>query len=98
MLVGLSMLLVPAAVYVLTFPLSGRLMRGLRIAYRIVGGVVVCVGSGIAFYLAWYGGEQGGIAAYFFQKAVILVYAAFSLLIVILNWLLVARNSSGTKS
>ena len=86
------MILAPGAVYILTLPLSGRLMPSLRKAYRVVGGLLVFLGSGISFYLAWYTGEQGGIAAYFFQKAVILVYTAFSILLVILNRFLWARK------
>lgn len=97
MLIGLLMILVPGAVYILTLPLSGRLIPSLRIAYRIVGGLVVFLGSGISFYLAWYAGEQGGIAAYFFQKAVIQVYTAFSIFLVILNWVLCARKSGKTE-
>ena len=97
MLNGLLMILAPGAVYVLTLPLSGRLMPSLRKAYRIVGGLVVFLGSGISFYLAWYTGEQGGIAAYFFQKAVILVYTAFSILLVILNWFLRTRKLNITE-
>ena len=92
MLIGLLMILGPCAVYVLTLPLSGRLMPSLRKAYRIVGGLIVFPGSGFSFYLAWYAGEQGGIAAYFFQKAVILVYTAFSILLIFLNWFLRARK------
>ena len=97
MLIGLLMILVPGAVYILTLPLSGRLIPSLRKAYRIVGGLIVFLGSGISFYLAWYTGEQGGIAAYFFQQAVILVYVAFSILLIILNWFLCARKSDITK-
>lgn len=97
MLIGLLMILVPVAVYILSLPLSGRMMPGLRMAYRIVGGLVVFLGGGISFYLAWYSGEQGGIAAYFFQKAVILIYAAFSILLIVLNWILCARQSGKAR-
>lgn len=97
MLIGLLMILGPGAVYILTLPLSRRLMPGLRKTYRIVGALVVFLGGGISFYLAWYTGEQGGIAAYFFQKAVILVYTAFSIMLVVLNWILSARQSGKTE-
>ena len=97
MLIGLLMILVPGAVYLFSLPPSGRLLPGLRKTYRIVGAIVVFLGGGISFYFAWYAGEQGGIAAYFFQKAVILVYTAFSILIVILNWILCARKSAKTQ-
>lgn len=98
MLTGLLMLLAPAAVFVVTLPLSGRLKPGLRKAYRILGGLVVFIGSGISVYLASYTGDQGGIAAFFFQMAVILVYAVFSLSLVMLNWILRARESGKTES
>lgn len=97
MLIGLLMILTPGAVYILTLPLSRRLIPSLRRAYRIVGGLIAFFGSGISFYLAWYAGEQGGIAAYFFQKTVIMVYAAFSILLIFLNWFLSARNSDTTE-
>jgi hypothetical protein len=93
MLFGLLMLLAPGAVFVLTLPLSGRLRSGLRKAYRILGGLVVFLGSAISFYLASYTGDQGGIAAFFFQMAVIVIYAALSLSLVMLNWILCARES-----
>ena len=54
---------------------------------------VVFVGGGISFYFAWYTGEQGGIAAFLFQKAVILVYITFSIALAILNWILCNRES-----
>jgi len=88
MLVGLSMLLVPCIVFVLTLPFSNRLRPRLCKAYRILGGLIVFVGSGISLYLAMYTGDQGGIGAFFFQVAVILVYAALSILLVVLNWFL----------
>lgn len=93
MLIGLMMILVPAAVYVLTIPLSRRLKPGLRKTYRVLGGIVVFVGGGISIYFASYTGDQGGIAAFYFQILVILVYAALSLALLILNWLLRAREA-----
>lgn len=92
------MLLAPGAVFIFTLPLSGRLRPGLRKAYRVLGGLVVFLGSGISFYFAAYSGDQGGIAAFYFQIAVILVYAAVSLLFVMLNWILCARESRKNKS
>ncbi len=88
MLFGLFMLLVPCIVFVFTLPFSNRLRPRLRNTYRILGGLIVFVGSGISLYLAMYTGDQGGIGAFFFQIAVILVYAALSILLVILNWFL----------
>ena len=92
------MILVPGIVYVLTYPLSGRLRPSLRMAYRTIGGLVVFVGGGFAFYLAWYTGEQGGIAAFFLQKAVILTYTTFSFAVVVVNWFLRARRSGTSQN
>jgi len=60
--------------------------------YRVLGGLFVFVGGGISFYFASYTGDQGGIGAFFFQMAVILVYSVFSVSIVILNWALSVRK------
>jgi hypothetical protein len=64
------------------------------VLYRLVGGIIVIAGSAFSLYLAAYTGDQGGIGAYFFQIAVILVYLVFSLSLVILNWL---SNRSGSR-
>jgi hypothetical protein len=64
------------------------------VLYRLVGGIIVIAGSAFSLYLAAYTGDQGGIGAYFFQIAVILVYLVFSLSLVILNWL---SNKSGSR-
>ena len=93
MLIGLLMLLMPSVVFILTLPFSGRLKPGLRKVYRFVGGIVVFLGSGISFYFASYTGDQGGIAAFFFQIAVIFVYAVLSISLVILNWFLSTKES-----
>ena len=92
MLIGLSMILVPIAVFVISLPFSSRLKPGLRVAYRLVGGIVVILGGGVSIYLASYTGDQGGIAAYFFQIGVILVYVTLSISLLILNWILSARG------
>jgi len=97
MLIGLLMILVPVVVYVITIPLSKRLNPGLRKTYRVIGGIVVFLGSGISIYFAAYTGDQGGIAAFYFQILVILVYAAFSLSVVIVNWILRAREAGTIK-
>ena len=98
MLIGLLMILVPVVVYVITIPLSRRLNPGLRKTYRVIGGIVVFLGSGVSIYFAAYTGDQGGIAAFYFQILVILVYAAFSLSVVIVNWILRAREAGTIKS
>lgn len=82
------MLLAPGVVFVLTLPYSGRLKPSLRAVYRYVGGIVVFLGSGTSLYFAFYAGDQGGIAAFFFQTAVISAYAVLSIFVVILNWAL----------
>ncbi|MGB5719129.1 MAG: hypothetical protein WBM34_00420 [Woeseiaceae bacterium] len=98
MLIGLLMILVPVVVYVITIPLSRRLNPGLRKTYRVIGGIVVFLGSGISIYFASYTGDQGGIAAFYFQILVILVYAALSLSVVIVNWILRAKEAGTIKS
>lgn len=75
-------------IYVITFPLSRRLTPPLRKIYRIFGGILVFLGSGTSLYLANYAGDQGGIAAYFCQMAVIVIYVAFSTVMVALNFVL----------
>lgn len=98
MLIGLLMILVPVVVYVLTIPLSRQLKPGLRKTYRVIGGLVVFLGGGISIYFASYTGDQGGIAAFYFQILVILVYAALSLAVVIVNWILRAMEAGTTRS
>lgn len=91
-MIGLLMLVVPVIVFVLSIPISSRLTSGLRRFYLIFGGIIVFIGSGTSFYFASYAGDQGGIAAYFFQIAVILVYAF--LLVAVVGISLVAKISS----
>jgi hypothetical protein len=98
MLIGLLMLLAPSVLFLVTLPLSARLRPWLRKTYRSAGGIVVFLGSGFSFYLAAYTGDQGGIAAYFFQIAVISVYLVLSVTVVGLNSLAVlggAREGPG---
>ena len=97
MLVGLLMLLGPGVFFLVTLPFSGRFRPGVRKAYRILGGIVVFIGSGTSYYLASYTGDQGGIAAYFFQVAVILAYIVVSVSLVGLNWFLMIKESRRTK-
>ena len=92
MLIGLLMIVLPGAVFVLTLPLSQRLKPGIGLAYRILGGLVVFLGSGTSLYFALYSGDQGGIAAYLFQIAVIVVYVALSLILIVVNWFLRNRG------
>ena len=69
----------------------------MRKAYRILGGMVVFFGSGTSYYLASYTGDQGGIAAYFFQIGVILAYIVVSVSLVVLNRFLMIKESRSTK-
>ena len=91
-MVGLLMLIVPGAVFLVTLPLSRKLTPLLRKIYRILGGIVVFGGSAVSLYFAAYTGDQGGIAAYFFQIAVILVYIALSIAVVALHFLVKSRT------
>lgn len=91
-MIGFLMLIGPVIVFVLSIPISSRLTSGLQRFYLIFGGIVVFIGSGTSFYFASYTGDQGGIAAYFFQIAVILVYA--SLLVAVVGISLVVKISS----
>ena len=85
MLIGLMMLLVPIVIYLATFLFARRLRHGLCRLYRIVGGIIVFGGGTVSFYFAAYTGDQGGIAAFYFQIVVILAYVLFVGLILILN-------------
>jgi hypothetical protein len=82
------MLLVPTAIFLATFPLSRRLKPGLCQLYRIVGGIIVFAGSATSLYFAAYTGDQGGIAAFYFQIVVISAYVLFSVVLVTANWLM----------
>ncbi len=96
MLAGVLMVLAPILVYIVSLPFSRRLRPVLRRTYRIVGGFVVFLGGGMSLYLASYTGDQGGIAAFFFQSTVILVYVAFSITVAVLNWFIAVRDSEDT--
>lgn len=94
MLIGLLLLLLPVAVYIGTFSFSGRLKPKLCILYRVGAGIVAIAGSSFSLYLAAYSGDQGGIAAYFFQLVVIGSYAFFSVTLLVINYLLKLRHRS----
>jgi len=91
MLIGLLLLLLPVVVYIGTFSSSCRLKPKLCTLYRVGAGIIAIAGSSFSVYLAAYSGDRGGIAAYFFQLAVIGFYALFSLALIIINYL---RRSS----
>lgn len=93
MLIGLLVLICPIIVFLISLPFSRWFKPKLRKTYRVVGGILVFLGSGTSFYFAMYTGDQGGIAAYFFQLTVIAVYLVFSAIVVLLNWSLLLRDS-----
>lgn len=76
------------AVYIGTFSLSGRLRPVLCVLYRVTGVIVAIGGGGFSFYLAAYSGDQGGIAAYFFQLAVIAFYILLAVLVVVAHYVM----------
>jgi hypothetical protein len=94
MIIGLLMLFVPIAIYIATFPVARRLRPGLCRLYRIIGGIIVFGGSVISVYFAAYTGDQGGIAAFYFQIVVILVYVLFSVALMSANWFI---QKTGTE-
>lgn len=87
------MLLAPIIVFMITIPFSRWLKPRLRRLYLVFGGISVFCGSGISLYFAAYTGDQGGIAAYLFQMAVIVIYVSFMLAMASLNCLLRIRGS-----
>ena len=93
MLIGLLLLVFPIVVFLVSFPFSRKMKPRLCLLYRIIGGFIVFVGSAISLYFAAYTGDQGGIAAYFFQIAVTLVYAFISVMLVCVNWFLQQRDT-----
>jgi hypothetical protein len=80
------------AIYLASLPLSARLNARLCWSYRVIGGIVVFAGSATSIYLVGHSGDQGGIAAYFFQMAVIAAYVLLLIFVVALNWFLGSRN------
>lgn len=87
------MLLAPIIVFMITIPFSRWLKPRLRRLYLVIGGITVFFGSGISLYFAAYTGDQGGIAAYLFQMAVIVIYVSFMIAMASLNCLLRIKSS-----
>lgn len=83
----------PIVVYLITIPLSGRLRPRLRTVYRIVGAIIVAGGATISIYFAMYSGDQGGIAAFFFQIFVIAIYGLFVTLIILIQFFLQSSHN-----
>ena len=88
MLIALLMLLIPIAIYFATFLFVGRWSPGLSYLYRIVGGIIAFGGGSISLYFAAYTGDQGGVAAFYFQIVVIFVYLLFLSIFLVTNWLM----------
>lgn len=82
------MLIMPTVIYLATYRLSRRLKPRLCQLYRIAGAIIVLAGSATSIYCAAYTGDQGGIAAFYLQIAVILAYVLFSVVLVSANWIL----------
>ena len=98
MIIGLLMLIVPIVIYLATLLAARRIMPGLFWLYRIIGGIIVFGGSATSFYFASYTGDQGGIAAFYFQIAVILVYVLFSVFLLTASWLIKKHKSRRHES
>lgn len=79
------MIVVPVTVFLASLRLSARLRPRLRRVYRMVGGLIVMLGSSITLYFAAYTGDQGGITAFYFQAAVVLLYVVFSVSLISVN-------------
>lgn len=88
MLIAVLMLLFPIVIYLATVVPARRLIPGLRKLYRIIGAVIVVAGGATSYYFAAYSGDQGGIAAFYFQLLVIAVYVLFAVGVLIANVLL----------
>jgi len=94
MVIGLLMLVVPITIYIASFHFARKLKPRICLLYRIVGGLVVFCGSSVSLYFAAYTGDQGGVGAYLFQIAVIVVYIVFSVIILITNYFFLKRDQS----
>ena len=88
MLIATLMLLTPVVIYLATFVPARRLIPSLRKLYRSVGAVIVIGGGAASYYFAAYTGDQGGIAAFYFQLLVISVFILFAIGVLIANAML----------
>ena len=94
-MIGLLLLVLPIAVYGGTFFLAKKLSLEWCRWYRIIGALLVFGGSGVSVYFAGYSGDQGGIAAFYFQLLVMASYLLFSGVILIGNWFFQSRQQPG---
>lgn len=88
MMIGLLLLLLPPVVYLASLSFSRKFEPSLRWLYRIVGAIIVFCGSATSYYFAAYTGDQGGIAAFFFQLFVIAAFTLFVAVLLAINWLM----------
>ena len=97
MYIGLLMLIGPIVVYLATLPFFRWFIPRLRTWFYGIGGTVAFAGGVASLCFAMYSGDQGGIAAYFFQLAVIFFYVTFSLVVAISNWWILSKRSKRDK-
>ena len=86
--------MLPIVVYGSTFVVASKLLPGFCGWYRMIGATLVFGGGGVSVYFAGYTGDQGGIAAFYFQVLVVIVYLLFSGMILIGNGLMQRRLRS----
>jgi hypothetical protein len=86
-IIALMLLLAPAVAYLASLPFTRRLSPLLRRTYRLLGAVIALGGPAVTVYLTMYGGDQGGIAAYFFQLGVIAAFILLSAQTVAIYWI-----------
>jgi hypothetical protein len=98
MFIGITLLLLPAALFISTLPLTRRLQPNLRKLYWLVGGITTFFGSSVSLYFAMYTGDQGGISAFYFQIFVIFFYGFFVVFITIISWILKIKEPSRNDS
>lgn len=92
------MLVTPIVIYLATFPVSGRLRPRVCKIYRTTGGIVVFFGSATSVYFAAYTGDQGGIAAFYFQVVVIFAYLILSTFLLTANYFFTKRDKNRNES
>lgn len=86
MVIAILMLLGPVLVYLASLWFARHLRSPWGRVYRVFGGVIVFAGGATSLYLAAHTGDQGGVAAFFFQGAVIVTYGLLSGAVILLNW------------
>lgn len=83
MWVGIGLLLCPCVVFLVSLFWRHRLTGKIRLLYIFLGAFIVFGGSSVSFYFAMYTGEQGGIAAFFFQLFVVATYLVFAIAVIL---------------